>query len=39
MTDDRLWTARELANFLGYSESSVARLVSQQPEKLPPRAA
>lgn len=37
MTDDRLWTARELAKFLGYSETTVARLVSQAPEKLPPR--
>lgn len=37
MTDDKLWTARELAKFLGYSESTVARLVSQEPHKLPPR--
>lgn len=35
--DDRLWTARELAAFLGYSESTVTRMVSQEPEKLPPR--
>lgn len=37
MENDRLWTARELAKFLGYSESTVARLVSQEPHKLPPR--
>lgn len=37
MTDDKLWTARELAKFMGYSESTVARLVSQEPHKLPPR--
>lgn len=37
MTDNQLWTARELAKFLAYSESTVARLVSQEPHKLPPR--
>lgn len=37
MTDDKLWTARELARFLGYSETTIARMVSQAPEKLPPR--
>lgn len=37
MQDDRLWTARELSKFLGYSETTVARLVSQEPHKLPPR--
>ncbi len=37
ITDDRLWTARELAAFLGYSESTVAMMASQQPGKLPPR--
>lgn len=36
-TDDQLWTARELATFLGYSESTVTRMVSQEPNKLPPR--
>lgn len=39
ITDDRLWTARELATFLGYSESTITRMVSQEPEKLPPRVA
>lgn len=38
-TTDRLWTARDLARFLVYSESTVARMVSQEPEKLPPRVA
>jgi predicted DNA-binding transcriptional regulator AlpA len=37
MTTDRLWTIRELAAFLGYSDKTVARMVSQAPEKLPPR--
>lgn len=37
MTTDRLWTIRELADFLGYSDKTVARMVSQAPEKLPPR--
>ncbi|PQM26754.1 hypothetical protein CVO77_17290 [Sphingopyxis lindanitolerans] len=37
--DDKLWTARELAKFLGYSETTVCRLVSQCPAKLPPRVA
>lgn len=37
VTDDRLWTAKELATFLCYSESTVTRMVSQEPEKLPPR--
>ncbi|SEH19113.1 hypothetical protein SAMN05428974_3213 [Sphingopyxis sp. YR583] len=37
MPDETLWTARELAHFLGYSESTVCRLVSQCPSKLPPR--
>lgn len=37
MEIDRLWTARELAKYLCYSESTVARLVSQEPHKLPPR--
>lgn len=35
--EDRLWTARELAQFLCYSESTVTRMVSQAPHKLPPR--
>lgn len=37
MTTERLWTIRELADFLGYSDKTVARMVSQAPEKLPPR--
>lgn len=36
---DRLWTARDLARFLVYSEATVARMVSQAPDKLPPRVA
>lgn len=37
--DDALWTARELAAFLRYSETTVARMVTQEPDKLPPRVA
>lgn len=37
VNDDRLWTPRELARFLGYSETTIARMVTQQPDKLPPR--
>lgn len=37
MDETKLWTSRELARFLGYSESTICRMVSQQPEKLPPR--
>ncbi|PZU56617.1 MAG: hypothetical protein DI547_16035 [Sphingobium sp.] len=37
MDDEHLWTPRELAKFLGYSESTICRMVSQSPEKLPPR--
>ena len=37
MTDSKLWTIRDLAAFLGYSEKTIARMVSQAPEKLPPR--
>ncbi len=32
-----LWSIKELASFLGYKESTVARLVTQAPDKLPPR--
>lgn len=39
MTDDKLWTARELASFLGYSESTVKMMASAQPDRLPPRVA
>lgn len=38
-TDDTLWTPRELARYLGYSESTITRMVSQEPDKLPPRVA
>jgi predicted DNA-binding transcriptional regulator AlpA len=37
MEDENLWTPRELSKFLGYSESTICRMVSQCPEKLPPR--
>lgn len=39
MDDEKLWTARELAKFLSYSESTIARMVTQAPDKLPPRVA
>lgn len=32
-----LWTLRELAAYLAYTESTVARMVSHQPDRLPPR--
>ncbi|MGX7344786.1 hypothetical protein ACWM9A_02525 [Acetobacter pasteurianus] len=34
---EKLWTARELARFLQYQESTITRWVSMYPEKLPPR--
>lgn len=41
MTDtlemERLWTVRELAQYLNYQESSVRTLSSTAPERLPPR--
>ena len=37
--DDRLWTAADLARFLGYAESTVVRMVTGEPHKLPPRVA
>jgi hypothetical protein len=37
MDDDSLWTPKELAKFLGYCESTICRMVSQTPDKLPPR--
>lgn len=37
--DEGLWTPRELAKFLSYSETTICRMVSQCPEKLPPRVA
>lgn len=36
---DRLWGVRQLAAYLGYSESTVAAMASREPEKLPPRVA
>lgn len=37
MDDDKLLTARELAIFLAYNESTVKRMVTDEPDKLPPR--
>lgn len=37
MDQDKLWTQRELAAYLAYTESTIARMVSQQPDRLPPR--
>ena len=37
MDTDNLWTARELASFLVYTESTVKRMVTDEPDKLPPR--
>ncbi len=37
--DSHLWTPRELAQFLGYTESTVCRMVSSAPSRLPPRVA
>lgn len=34
---ESLWTARELAKFLNYQESTIRRLTSQHPDRLPPR--
>ncbi len=39
LPDNRLWTPRDLARFLGYQESSLISMVSKCPEKLPPRVA
>lgn len=39
MEHDNLWTPRELAKFLGYTESTICRMVSQCPDRLPPRVA
>jgi len=36
---EKLWTIRELASFLGYSESTITSLVSKRPASLPPRVA
>lgn len=32
-----LWTPAELAQFLGYKHSTVIRMASGEPERLPPR--
>lgn len=32
-----LWTPADLARFLGYAESTVVRMASSDPDKLPPR--
>jgi hypothetical protein len=37
--DEKLWTSRELAEFLGYSPHSIATMVTKLPERLPPRVA
>lgn len=37
--DSHLWTPRELALFLGYTESTICRMVSSAPSRLPPRVA
>ena len=37
--DGRLRTTHELAAFMRYSESTVNRMVSQCPDRLPPRVA
>lgn len=36
---ENLWSFKELAAFLGYSPASVQSMVSQHPERLPPRVA
>ena len=35
--DEGLWTPADLARFIGYRESTVVRMASQEPRKLPPR--
>ena len=37
LDEDRLWTAADLARFLGYAESTVTRMANAEPHKLPPR--
>lgn len=34
-----LWTNADLAKYLGYSVTSVARMVTKSPDRLPPRVA
>jgi hypothetical protein len=35
--DEDLWTPADLARFLGYAESTIIRMASGAPDKLPPR--
>jgi hypothetical protein len=37
--ENRLWTIRELAAYLNYQESTLAGMVTKNPERLPPRVA
>lgn len=37
--DETLWTNADLAKYLGYSVTSVARMVTKSPNRLPPRVA
>lgn len=34
---EQLWTAADLAKYLGYSETTVTRMASSHPDRLPPR--
>lgn len=36
---DKLWGIRELAAYLGYTESTLQSMVSKKPQGLPPRVA
>ena len=36
---DKLWTVRELAVYLGYTTSTLATMISRNPERLPQRVA
>ena len=37
--EEQLWTAADLARYLGYAESTVTRMANAEPDKLPPRVA
>ena len=37
MPDDTLWDVRDLARFLRYSPATMARMVSTDADRLPPR--
>lgn len=39
LNNDALWTPADLARFLGYAESTVIRMASAEPDRLPPRVA